>query len=1214
MKLACLAKRMCSLACVLAIGLGLVPNIYAADPPDYKKSGDLSADKLTQGQIAALLDSAPLILPAINEEFEEEPSVTAPYAIGKVSQELLQNTANRLSALRTLAGLPPVALDEELCENAQYGAVLIAASEFSHDPPKPADMDQEFYEKGYEAASTSNIFAGLRLIYTVDGFMDDSDASNIDRLGHRRWQLNPTLGKVGFGYVKNPDSNYYYYSTEKVFDRSGSGCDYEFIAWPASGNFPTKHDGSILFNGSMAWSITLNPQKYKTSQLNAQDIHITLTRESDGRTWNFSKDQADGFFNIDTGNYAISNCIIFRPEDVKDYAGSYTVYVDGLQTSNGSAVTDFVYQVIFFDADTVEPECMHTQTTEYPAVKSTCIVQGHKAYTKCDLCGEIVRGSDALLPLADHQYGDLIVEQPASCGLSGMAAHYQCAVCNHYFDEDKQETTLENLVLPALEHKWSDWQTDMNNHWKECSRCGQQAEKAAHTWQWVVDKPATEEETGLKHEECTVCAIIRNENTVIDRLEHIHTGIEYHEAVPSTCHTEGTVEYWTCAGDLCAGKYYGDADCNIELDNIVAPINPANHDGGTEQKGEVQPTCTATGHEDDTYCLGCGEKIADGKVLPALGHDFSILEYDEISHWNVCSRCGEADTKQAHTGGQATCSERAVCSVCAAEYGELDSSCHLHTELRDAIQPTESIEGYTGDRWCVDCNTMLEKGKTLPKLSHELTYHEGSAATCIAEGRVAYWSCSNQECEGKYYADEQGTQILDTIVLPIDPNNHVGETELRGAVAASCTQNGYTGDFCCTACDGIIKKGNEIVATGHQYGELIPEQSADCELPGMKAHYQCAVCKTYFNVDKTETTLENIVIPALGHEWSAWKTDENNHWKECSRCGRQDEKSAHIWQWIVDKPATEEETGLKHEECGVCEAKRNEGTVIDKLDHTHIGIEHHAAVPATCHEEGTVEYWTCASSLCAGKYYADESCSVELDTIIAPVDPFNHDGGTEYKGAEQPTCTIAGHEEDTYCLGCGKKIADGEVLPALGHDFSILDHDETSHWNVCHRCGQIDTKQAHTGGQATCSEHAVCSVCKTEYGDLDPSFHLSTELRGVVQATCTQTGYTGDSYCRSCGVLVTKGVVQPVVAHQYQNGVCVVCGAKVPNLQTPPSSGNANNSSSNPSQTGSNSENSSSSASPQTGDSSEIELWSAVLILSMMMFAYVNISKRRRKQ
>ena len=48
-----------------------------------------------------------------------------------------------------------------------------------------------------------------------------------------------------------------------------------------------------------------------------------------------------------------------------------------------------------------------------------------------------------------------------------------------------------------------------------------------------------------------------------------------------------------------------------------------------------------------------------------------------------------------------------------------------------------------------------------------------------------------------------------------------------------------------------------------------------------------------------------------------WKTDENNHWHECS-CGAQTDVKEHTFQWVVDKEATASEVGFKHEECEVC--------------------------------------------------------------------------------------------------------------------------------------------------------------------------------------------------------------------------------------------------------------------------------------------------------
>ena len=61
------------------------------------------------------------------------------------------------------------------------------------------------------------------------------------------------------------------------------------------------------------------------------------------------------------------------------------------------------------------------------------------------------------------------------------------------------------------------WKYDDTNHWHEC-QCGDKADTAAHTFKWGIDKAATKEATGIKHEECTVCGAKRSENTVIDKL------------------------------------------------------------------------------------------------------------------------------------------------------------------------------------------------------------------------------------------------------------------------------------------------------------------------------------------------------------------------------------------------------------------------------------------------------------------------------------------------------------------------------------------------------------------------------------------------------------------------------------------------------------------------------------------------------------------------
>lgn len=67
------------------------------------------------------------------------------------------------------------------------------------------------------------------------------------------------------------------------------------------------------------------------------------------------------------------------------------------------------------------------------------------------------------------------------------------------------------------------------------------------------------------------------------------------------------------------------------------------------------------------------------------------------------------------------------------------------------------------------------------------------------------------------------------------------------------------------------------------------------------------------------------------HDYSDWKFDENEHWKECKYGDSVIEKGEHTFEWVTDKEATESETGIAHEECTVCHAKRNENTEVSKL-------------------------------------------------------------------------------------------------------------------------------------------------------------------------------------------------------------------------------------------------------------------------------------------
>ena len=86
-------------------------------------------------------------------------------------------------------------------------------------------------------------------------------------------------------------------------------------------------------------------------------------------------------------------------------------------------------------------------------------------------------------------------------------------------------------------------------------------------------------------------------------------------------------------------------------------------------------------------------------------------DFDEENHWYSCATegCAEAVNEGPHYGGENTCIAAAVCEDCGYEYGEIDENNHTNIELRN------ETETYTGDIWCLDCDTMLEQGANKTK-------------------------------------------------------------------------------------------------------------------------------------------------------------------------------------------------------------------------------------------------------------------------------------------------------------------------------------------------------------------------------------------------------------------------------------------------------------------------------------------------------------------
>jgi len=289
----------------------------------------------------------------VGDKYIQKPNVVAPYKEGALTQTYLQDALNAVNMVRYIAGYPDdIEMKNELNNISQYGSVILAKlNTLTHNPQKPSDMSEEFYDKAYKSTSSSNIAYGFgyrgnfTIARSIMLYMDDSDDYNIDRLGHRRWILDPDLKYVGFGYAEN-DKGAEFTTTNVINDGRGvlnERLVYDYMAWPVNGAFPIQY-----FDNNQAWSVTLDNNTYSTPTID--EVKVKITRIDDNKIWNISKGTSDGYFNVDNGNYGEPKCIIFRPnikEEIKS-GDKFKVEITGIKKLDGTA-TSISYETEFFD-------------------------------------------------------------------------------------------------------------------------------------------------------------------------------------------------------------------------------------------------------------------------------------------------------------------------------------------------------------------------------------------------------------------------------------------------------------------------------------------------------------------------------------------------------------------------------------------------------------------------------------------------------------------------------------------------------------------------------------------------------------------------------------------------------------------------------------------------------------------------------------------------
>ena len=391
------------------------------------------------------------------------------------------------------------------------------------------------------------------------------------------------------------------------------------------------------------------------------------------------------------------------------------------------------------------------------------------------------------------------------------------------------------------------------------------------------------------------------------------------------------------------------------------------HSGGTTLLNAKEQVCDRKGYTGDTACADCG-----GTVKGETG-DFRHSGPLELRDVRTAT-C----TEGGYSGNQycTSCDRIAHKGVSTPSLHEIADNCKLINE----VKPGCTTSGYSGDQQCTaGCGQIIRYGHVVNKLSHDW---DGGKPAKQGKSEGILYTCQRADCgETRFVRSPAATEFTVTVIkgtasvaagTPITdkiaqntvvtvtadapeagkvfdkwvvlegnvtltdatkatttftmPGNDVKlEATYKDAPPSHTHSYGTEWKYADTDHWHECECGDKANIEAHSASEWIVDTAATETADGTK-HKECTVCKK---------VLETAPIPATGsnhtHSYGTeWKYDGTNHWHECE-CGDKADTAAHNFQWEIDKAATKEATGIKHEECTVCGAKRSENTVIDKL-------------------------------------------------------------------------------------------------------------------------------------------------------------------------------------------------------------------------------------------------------------------------------------------
>ena len=422
----------------------------------------------------------------------------------------------------------------------------------------------------------------------------------------------------------------------------------------------------------------------------------------------------------------------------------------------------------------------------------------------------------------------------------------------------------------ALDHNWlEDWGRDTDKHWHECARCHKKKDAAEHDFG--------------EGDACVTCGYQR---------AHVHrlTFVQVQEA---TCTQDGHTAYYTCSG---CSAWFMDATGAVEITD----------------KNTVS--------------------------IPASGHAFGSWQFDAAEHWKTCGKC-QLEADRASHSFEAIVDRPAAegvkgeqheeCTVCgyskeptkipalpiiithidakitAPALGEKASFTAAFTTQPEGsvglelffwyMIPADQFTGQAGDRWL----SMPEEDSPVFQTGYYYAvelYAGANDGYVFADSVVK--TVNGQPHDTTYSGNGNETSAyLAFVFAPLTEHTHA-----FGAWHSDATDHWHE----CATCGEQADK-----APHTESGWMIDREVTETEA-GSK-HTECTVCGRVLRTEE---------IPATGHAFGDWQSDETDHWHECAACGEQADKAAHEFKWVIDRRPTAAQKGSRHEECIICGHQR----------------------------------------------------------------------------------------------------------------------------------------------------------------------------------------------------------------------------------------------------------------------------------------------------